>query len=168
MKRKSKPRSISLKVNKPKKGTLKDLRNRSLLYTPKTKLHVVDCCNCVYLKSEKYTSYISGCWDCFYTGKDLAEKLPCVNCLGSGKYNKKALEITKEEKLLESIFGKLEDKEKKFIDKTKCYTCKGKGYYEALVSQHDDKKETVKCSECNGKGFKHQMTDDEERDYVGH
>lgn len=46
-----------------------------------------------------------------------------------------------------------------------CQTCKGKGYYEALVSQHDDKKETVKCPKCDGKGVKHQMTDDEERDY---
>jgi NAD-dependent SIR2 family protein deacetylase len=29
-----------------------------------------------------------------------------------------------------------------------CERCKGKGYYEALVSQHDDKKETVKCEKC--------------------
>jgi len=46
-----------------------------------------------------------------------------------------------------------------------CTICKGKGYYEALVSQHDDKKETVDCSACNGKGHINQMTDSEERDY---
>jgi DnaJ-class molecular chaperone len=50
-------------------------------------------------------------------------------------------------------------------DTKKCPRCKGKGYYEALVSQHDDKKETVKCTACNGGGVIHQMTDDEERDY---
>ena len=46
-----------------------------------------------------------------------------------------------------------------------CARCKGKGYYDALVSQHDDKKETVKCEACHGKGHINQMTDDEERDY---
>jgi hypothetical protein len=46
-----------------------------------------------------------------------------------------------------------------------CERCKGKGYYEALVSQHDDKKETVKCEKCNGKGTVYQMTESEERDY---
>ena len=46
-----------------------------------------------------------------------------------------------------------------------CERCKGKGYYEALVSQHDDKKETVKCEKCNGKGTIYQMTESEERDY---
>ncbi len=46
-----------------------------------------------------------------------------------------------------------------------CETCKGKGTIEALVSQHDDKKETVKCPECSGKGVIHWMTDEEERDY---
>lgn len=46
-----------------------------------------------------------------------------------------------------------------------CTQCKGEGYYEALVSQHDDKKETVKCSKCNGKGHINQMTDEEERNY---
>ena len=46
-----------------------------------------------------------------------------------------------------------------------CPTCKGAGYFEALVSQHDDKKEITKCPKCNGSGKIHQMTDDEERDY---
>ena len=46
-----------------------------------------------------------------------------------------------------------------------CTTCKGEGYYEALVSQHDDKKETVKCPTCRGKGTNNHMTADEERDY---
>jgi DnaJ-class molecular chaperone len=46
-----------------------------------------------------------------------------------------------------------------------CERCKGQGYYEALVSQHDDKKETVKCEKCNGKGTVYQMTESEEIDY---
>ena len=46
-----------------------------------------------------------------------------------------------------------------------CRQCKGQGYHEVLVSQHDDKKEFVKCSNCNGTGVIHQMTDEEERDY---
>ena len=46
-----------------------------------------------------------------------------------------------------------------------CERCEGKGYYEALVSQQDDKKETVKCEKCNGKGTVYQMTESEERDY---
>jgi len=46
-----------------------------------------------------------------------------------------------------------------------CERCKGKCYYDALVSQHDDKKETVKCEKCNGKGTIYQMTESEERDY---
>ena len=46
-----------------------------------------------------------------------------------------------------------------------CEICKGKGYYEALVSQHDDKKETIKCEKCNGNGTVYQMTESEERDY---
>jgi DnaJ-class molecular chaperone len=50
-------------------------------------------------------------------------------------------------------------------DQEACPQCKGKGYYEALISQHDDKTETVKCTKCNGKGHLYVMTDDEERDY---
>ena len=46
-----------------------------------------------------------------------------------------------------------------------CTKCKGQGYYEALVSMHDDKMETTKCSACNGTGKIHQMTDQEESDY---
>lgn len=46
-----------------------------------------------------------------------------------------------------------------------CPTCKGEGYYKALVSQHDDVKETVKCKTCDGKGVLHHMTEQEERDY---
>jgi len=46
-----------------------------------------------------------------------------------------------------------------------CKRCKGNGYYEALVSQHDDEKETVKCEKCNGKGTVCQMTEKEENDY---
>ena len=50
-------------------------------------------------------------------------------------------------------------------DKKECTRCKGKGYHEALVSQHDDKKKTVKCLKCNGNGYHYVMTDEEERDY---
>lgn len=50
-------------------------------------------------------------------------------------------------------------------DTTTCSTCKGTGQIEALVSQHDDKKETVKCPTCDGRGVIHFMTDEEERDY---
>lgn len=46
-----------------------------------------------------------------------------------------------------------------------CSACNGKGYCEVLISQHDDKKETVKCKKCNGKGTVHQMTEREENDY---
>ena len=46
-----------------------------------------------------------------------------------------------------------------------CNTCKGSGWIDALVSQHDDKKETVKCPSCGGRGQIHRMTDEEERDY---
>ncbi len=48
---------------------------------------------------------------------------------------------------------------------TKCPTCHGNGSFEALVSQHDDRKEEVKCKTCNGTGVIHQMTDEEDRDY---
>lgn len=47
----------------------------------------------------------------------------------------------------------------------KCTKCKGNGSYEALISQHDDKKETTTCSDCKGTGVIHQMTDEEESDY---
>ena len=50
-------------------------------------------------------------------------------------------------------------------DTITCSTCKGKGYYEALVSQHDDEKENIKCGACNGRGVSYQMTDSEESDY---
>jgi len=51
-------------------------------------------------------------------------------------------------------------------DKIACPQCKGKGWYDALISQHDDDKtETVKCAKCDGKGYQNVMTDDEERDY---
>lgn len=47
-----------------------------------------------------------------------------------------------------------------------CDGCNGKGYYEALVSQHDDDEtETIKCPKCDGKGLRYQMTDAEEQDY---
>ena len=46
-----------------------------------------------------------------------------------------------------------------------CTKCKGEGYYEALVSQHDDEKVSVKCQKCKGEGHINQMTDEEERDY---
>lgn len=49
--------------------------------------------------------------------------------------------------------------------KETCTTCKGKGYYEALISQHGDEKETVSCSKCNGKGNYNMMSESEERDY---
>ena len=47
----------------------------------------------------------------------------------------------------------------------KCSRCNGAGYYDALVSAHDDETENVKCTKCNGKGFIYQMTDEEESDY---
>lgn len=47
----------------------------------------------------------------------------------------------------------------------KCNTCKGKGSYEALISQHDNKTEIVKCKECNGKGTVYIMTEEEENNY---
>lgn len=50
-------------------------------------------------------------------------------------------------------------------DPVTCKTCKGSGTIEALVSPHDDKKETVKCPNCDGRGTFYQMTDEEERDY---
>lgn len=50
-------------------------------------------------------------------------------------------------------------------NKETCELCDGKGYREALVSQHDNKKETVKCEMCNGKGVIYTMTENEERDY---
>lgn len=50
-------------------------------------------------------------------------------------------------------------------DTITCPVCKGQGTFEALVNQHDDKKETVKCYNCHDKGVIHQMTDEEERDY---
>lgn len=50
-------------------------------------------------------------------------------------------------------------------DELVCPQCKGQGTFEALVSQHDDKKETVVCRNCNGKGVIYVMTDEEERDY---
>lgn len=46
-----------------------------------------------------------------------------------------------------------------------CPICKGKCWYEVLVNQHDDKKETIKCKTCDGRGTVYQMTDEEERDY---
>lgn len=49
--------------------------------------------------------------------------------------------------------------------KETCTLCKGKGSYDALVSQHDDVMETVVCRKCNGKGHAFRMTDEEEQDY---
>lgn len=46
-----------------------------------------------------------------------------------------------------------------------CKTCKGTGKINALVSQHDDKKEIVDCPDCKGAKVIHYMTDQEERDY---
>tara|TARA_R110002020_G_C15665034_1_gene717199 strand:+ start:13 stop:186 length:174 start_codon:yes stop_codon:yes gene_type:complete len=50
-------------------------------------------------------------------------------------------------------------------NKKKCNKCKGKGYYNALISMHDDKKERMTCDKCKGKGYYYEMTDDEENDY---
>lgn len=50
-------------------------------------------------------------------------------------------------------------------DKKTCTRCNGEGYYEALVSQHDDEKEIVRCTKCNGGGSQYFMTDEEEADY---
>ncbi len=47
-----------------------------------------------------------------------------------------------------------------------CKTCKGQGYYEALVSQHDDVKVTVKCKTCDGKGTINQMTEEEMLQFI--
>lgn len=46
-----------------------------------------------------------------------------------------------------------------------CPLCKGLGSIEALVSQHDDKKEKCICPTCKGAGVIHEMTDQEEADY---
>lgn len=50
-------------------------------------------------------------------------------------------------------------------DTKTCQTCKGEGVINALVSQHDDKKEIIPCPECKGRKVIHQMTDQEESDY---
>ena len=50
-------------------------------------------------------------------------------------------------------------------NKEKCDKCKDEGYYNALISMHDDKKERVICDKCKGKGYYYEMTDDEEDDY---
>ena len=50
-------------------------------------------------------------------------------------------------------------------ESVKCQQCKGQGSYDALVSQHDDKKVEVKCTNCNGTGVIHQMSEQDERDY---
>lgn len=49
--------------------------------------------------------------------------------------------------------------------KSKCDKCKGKGYYDALVSAHGDEKETIMCDKCQGKKVVHYMTDEEEQKY---
>ena len=49
-------------------------------------------------------------------------------------------------------------------NKENCDKCKGKSYYNALISMHDDKKERVICDKCKGKGYYYEMTDDEEDD----
>jgi DnaJ-class molecular chaperone len=46
-----------------------------------------------------------------------------------------------------------------------CERCNGDGYIEVLVSQHDNKKETIKCTKCSGKGETYQMSDSDESDY---
>jgi len=51
------------------------------------------------------------------------------------------------------------------LDKLTCGTCNGLEVIDALVSQHDDKKELSKCPKCNGRGVIFQMTDEEEQDY---
>lgn len=50
-------------------------------------------------------------------------------------------------------------------ERVNCSKCDGAGYVDALISQHDDKKETTKCTKCDGKGYINQMSDDDERDY---
>ena len=47
----------------------------------------------------------------------------------------------------------------------KCPVCKGEGYYDALVSQHDDETGPVKCPKCFGQGIIYTMTVEEEADY---
>ena len=46
-----------------------------------------------------------------------------------------------------------------------CYMCKGQGIIDALISQHDDKKEIVSCPICDGKGSINAMSEDDEREY---
>ncbi len=50
------------------------------------------------------------------------------------------------------------------IKKT-CELCNGAGYYQALISMHDDRTEQVQCKECHGRGVISHMTEDEEDDY---
>jgi hypothetical protein len=47
-----------------------------------------------------------------------------------------------------------------------CYMCKGQGIINALISQHDDKKEIVSCPICCGSGTIREMDEDEENDYL--
>ena len=46
-----------------------------------------------------------------------------------------------------------------------CDKCKGKGGYDALISQHGNETEYMICKKCKGKKVVYQMTDEEERDY---
>ena len=46
-----------------------------------------------------------------------------------------------------------------------CTLCDGKGVINAIISQHDDKKEIIDCPKCNGKGEINQMSEQDEADY---
>lgn len=46
-----------------------------------------------------------------------------------------------------------------------CTLCDGKGVINALISQHDDKKEIIDCPKCNGNGEINQMSEQDEADY---
>jgi len=46
-----------------------------------------------------------------------------------------------------------------------CTSCKGKGNYTVLVSQHDSETETIVCPKCRGNGIIFVMTEKEEDDY---
>jgi len=50
-------------------------------------------------------------------------------------------------------------------NKTTCLTCKGAGSIDALISQHDDRTESMTCPRCLGRGSLYNMTQDEEDDY---
>lgn len=46
-----------------------------------------------------------------------------------------------------------------------CPVCKGRGFIECFINEHDDETTTIVCRECGGHGEIHVMTEKEEQDY---